>query len=53
MLICIVEIQEEDIPIAVKKLLEYYQQQTESFVRIKILCILGDIGSEQGFDVQV
>lgn len=46
-------LQEEDVAVAIKKLIEYYQQQTESFVRIKILSLLSDIGSEQGADVQV
>ncbi|XP_054278169.1 integrator complex subunit 4-like [Macrosteles quadrilineatus] len=43
---------EEDVAVAVKKLVEYYQQQTESFVRIKILSVFADIGSEPGADVQ-
>ncbi|KAG8251770.1 Integrator complex subunit 4 [Homalodisca vitripennis] len=46
------KLSEEDVAVAVKKLVEYYQQQTESFVKIKILSIFGDIGSEQGADIQ-
>lgn len=44
---------EEDVPVAVKKLVDFYQQQTESFVRAKILSLFGEIGSEQGADIQV
>lgn len=33
--------------------MDFYQQQTESFVRTKILSLFGEIGSEQGADIQV
>lgn len=46
-------LKEEDVPVAVKKLVDFYQQQTESFVRTKILSLFGEIGSEQGADIQV
>lgn len=45
--------QEEDLPVAIKKLTEFFQQQNETAVRVKILSLMGDIGIEYTTDVQV
>ena len=41
------------MPVAVKKLSEFYQLQNEAAVRVKILSLMGDIGIEYSTDVQV
>ncbi|RZF49050.1 hypothetical protein LSTR_LSTR013945 [Laodelphax striatellus] len=42
---------EDDIPLAVKRLCENVPKQKEAAVRVKILSLLGEIGTEAGSDV--
>lgn len=45
--------QEDDFLDIIKKLIEHYKREKESAVRVKILSLFGDIGSEAGADILV
>ncbi|GLH06977.1 Integrator complex subunit 4 [Gryllus bimaculatus] len=45
--------QEEELTDAIRKLSDHFQQESESAVRAKILCLFGDMGREASVDLQV